>query len=76
MDSIVEQMHTFFEPKAVAVIGASRRTMKAGHVIFKNFVINKQRNLFKAKLYPVRSKGYAGNRKKGSESGCNNQLWI
>jgi len=53
MDSIVEQMHTFFEPKAVAVIGASRRTMKAGHVIFKNFVINKQRNLFKAKLYPV-----------------------
>ncbi len=53
MDSIVEQMHTFFDPKAVAVIGASRRTMKAGHVIFKNFVINKQRNFFKAKLYPV-----------------------
>ncbi len=53
MDMTVEQMHTFFEPKAVAVIGASRRTMKAGHVIFKNFVINKQRNLFKAKLYPV-----------------------
>ena len=53
MDSIVEQMNTFFEPKGVAVIGASRRTMKAGHVIFKNFVINKQRNLFKAKLYPV-----------------------
>ena len=53
MDLIVKQMHTFFDPKAVAVIGASRRTMKAGHVIFKNFVINKQRNLFKAKLYPV-----------------------
>jgi len=53
MDMTVEQMHTFFDPKAVAVIGASRRTMKAGHVIFKNFVINKQRNLFKAKLYPV-----------------------
>jgi len=53
MDPIVEQMNTFFEPKAVAIIGASRRTMKAGHVIFKNFVINKQRNLFKAKLYPV-----------------------
>jgi acetyl coenzyme A synthetase (ADP forming)-like protein len=49
----VKQMNTFFEPKGVAVIGASRRTMKAGHVIFKNFVINKQRNLFKAKLYPV-----------------------
>ncbi len=53
MTSIVEQMHTFFEPRAVAVIGASRRTMKAGHVIFKNFVINKRRNLFKANLYPI-----------------------
>ena len=53
MNSIVEQMHTFFEPRAVAVIGASRRTMKAGHVIFKNFVINKRRNLFKANLYPI-----------------------
>ena len=53
MESTVEQMRTFFEPRGVAVIGASRRTMKAGHVIFKNFVINKQRNLFKAKLYPV-----------------------
>jgi acyl-CoA synthetase (NDP forming) len=27
--------------------------MKAGHVIFKNFVTNKQRGLFKANLYPV-----------------------
>ena len=53
MDSIVEQMNTFFDPKSVAIIGASRRTMKAGHVIFKNFVINKRRNLFKAKLFPV-----------------------
>ncbi len=53
MVNLVKQMHTFFDPKAVAVIGASRRTNKAGHVIFKNFVINKQRNLFKARLYPV-----------------------
>ena len=53
MVSLVKQMDTFFKPKGVAVIGASRRTNKAGHVIFKNFVINKQRNLFKAKLYPV-----------------------
>ena len=53
MDLTVAQMNTFFEPKGVAIIGASRRSMKAGHVIFKNFVINKQRNLFKAKLYPV-----------------------
>ncbi|MBT8171385.1 CoA-binding protein [Candidatus Bathyarchaeota archaeon] len=53
MNQLVEQMNTFFEPKAVAIIGASRRTMKAGHVIFKNFVLNKQRNQFKAKLFPV-----------------------
>ncbi|MDG6221664.1 MAG: CoA-binding protein [Candidatus Bathyarchaeota archaeon] len=53
MKAFLEQMDTFFDPKAVAVIGASRRTMKAGHVIFKNFVINSQRNLFKGKLYPV-----------------------
>jgi acyl-CoA synthetase (NDP forming) len=53
MESTVKQMNTFFEPRGVAVIGASRRTMKAGHVIFKNFVINKRRNLFKANLYPV-----------------------
>jgi acyl-CoA synthetase (NDP forming) len=53
MDPRAKQMHLFFDPKAVAVIGASRRTMKAGHVIFKNFVINRQRGLFKANLYPV-----------------------
>jgi acetyl coenzyme A synthetase (ADP forming)-like protein len=53
VDQTVKQMNTFFEPKGVAIIGASRRTMKAGHVIFKNFVINKRRNLFKANLYPV-----------------------
>jgi acetyl coenzyme A synthetase (ADP forming)-like protein len=53
MDKHFNQMNTFFEPKGVAIIGASRRTMKAGHVIFKNFVINKQRGLFKARLYPV-----------------------
>ncbi|MFC1486269.1 CoA-binding protein [Thermoproteota archaeon] len=53
MGLTVAQMNTFFEPKGVAIIGASHRSMKAGHVIFKNFVINRQRNLFKAKLYPV-----------------------
>jgi acyl-CoA synthetase (NDP forming) len=53
MKTLVGQMNTFFNPKAVAVVGASRKTMKAGHVIFKNFVINKQRSHFKANLYPV-----------------------
>jgi len=53
MESIVEQMHIFFEPRSVAVVGASRKIMKAGHVIFKNFVDNKRRGIFKGELYPV-----------------------
>jgi len=46
-------MNLFFNPKSVAVVGASRKIMKAGHVIFKNFVDNKRRGLFKGELYPV-----------------------
>ncbi len=51
--SIVEQVSTFFEPKSVAVVGASKKITKAGHVIFKNFVDNKRRGVFKGDLYPV-----------------------
>ena len=53
MESAIEQMHRFFDPKSVAVVGASRRVTKAGHVIFKNFVDNKRRGIFKGELYPV-----------------------
>jgi len=53
MTSIVEQMKTFFEPRSVAVVGASKKITKAGHVIFKNFVDNKRRGIFKGELYPV-----------------------
>jgi len=53
MESVVKQMNLFFDPHSVAVVGASRRVMKAGHVIFKNFVDNKRRGLFKGELYPV-----------------------
>ena len=51
--SIVEQVNTFFEPKSVAVVGASKKITKAGHVIFKNFVDNKRRGVFKGELYAV-----------------------
>ena len=51
--SVVEQIHTFFEPKSVAVVGASKKITKAGHVIFKNFADNKRRGIFKGELYPV-----------------------
>ncbi len=53
MRSIVAKMHVFFEPSSVAVVGASRKIMKAGHVIFKNFVDNKRRGIFKGELYPI-----------------------
>jgi len=53
MSSVFNQMHRFFNPNSVAVIGASRRIMKAGHVIFKNFVDSKRRGVFKGELYPV-----------------------
>jgi len=51
--SVVELLNTFFEPKSVAVVGASKKITKAGHVIFKNFVDNKRRAVFKGELYPV-----------------------
>jgi acyl-CoA synthetase (NDP forming) len=53
MSSVFEQMHKFFDPNSVAVVGASRKIRKAGHVIFKNFVDNKRRGVFKGELYPV-----------------------
>jgi len=53
MASVVERMNTFFEPRSVAVVGASKKITKAGHVIFKNFVDNKRREVFKGELYPV-----------------------
>ena len=53
MRSVIEQMNVFFDPRSVAVVGASRKIMKAGHVIFKNFVDNKRRGIFKGELYPV-----------------------
>jgi acyl-CoA synthetase (NDP forming) len=53
MTSTIEQMNIFFEPKSVAIVGASRRIMKAGHVIFKNFTDSKRRGIFRGELYPV-----------------------
>lgn len=51
--AVVKQINTFFEPRSVAVVGASKKINKAGHVIFKNFVDNKRRSVFKGELYPV-----------------------
>jgi acyl-CoA synthetase (NDP forming) len=53
MSTAVKQMDTFFNPKSVAIVGASKKINKAGHVIFKNFAENKRRGVFKGELYPV-----------------------
>ena len=53
MTLVHEQMRVFFEPRSVAIVGASKDTTKAGHVILKNFVENKKRGLFKGEVYPV-----------------------
>jgi len=50
---IDDQIRTFFDPKSVAVVGASRKVNKAGYVIFKNFAENKRTGLFKGELYPI-----------------------
>ena len=53
MEESLQRIDAFFNPKSVAVIGATKKTDKAGHVIFKNLAINKQRGVLKAELYPV-----------------------
>jgi len=53
MDSSVKQLHAFFSPKSVAVVGATKKISKAGHVIFKNFEENKSRDFFKGRLFAV-----------------------
>ncbi|MEM3617170.1 MAG: CoA-binding protein [Candidatus Bathyarchaeia archaeon] len=53
MEASVKQLDAFFNPKSVAVVGATKKISKAGHVIFKNFAENKRRGVFKGELYPV-----------------------
>jgi acyl-CoA synthetase (NDP forming) len=53
MEETLQKMDTFFNPRSVAVIGATKKVDKAGHVIFKNFATNKQHGVFKGELYPV-----------------------
>jgi acetate---CoA ligase (ADP-forming) len=53
MEETLQKMDTFFNPHSVAVIGATKKVDKAGHVIFKNFATNKERGVFKGELFPV-----------------------
>ena len=45
----MNQLDYFFNPKSVAIIGASRDPKKIGHVIFRNFVEGK----FNGKIFPI-----------------------
>jgi acyl-CoA synthetase (NDP forming) len=49
----IKRLDTFFNPCSVAIIGATKKIDKAGHVIFKNFAANKMRGIFKGEVYPV-----------------------
>ncbi|MEM2105240.1 MAG: CoA-binding protein [Candidatus Bathyarchaeia archaeon] len=53
MEKTIKQLDAFFNPRSVAVVGATKRINKAGHVIFKNFVENKKRGVFKGEIFPV-----------------------
>ncbi|MEM3055569.1 MAG: CoA-binding protein, partial [Candidatus Bathyarchaeia archaeon] len=56
MESSIKQLDIFFNPNSVAIVGATKKTNKAGHVILKNFVQNKERGVFRGEIYPVNPK--------------------
>ncbi|MEM2319762.1 MAG: CoA-binding protein [Candidatus Bathyarchaeia archaeon] len=53
VEDSIRQLNVFFSPKSIAIVGATKRINKAGHVILKNFIQNKRRGIFKGELYPV-----------------------
>lgn len=53
MISSLKQLEAFFDPRSVAIVGATKKINKAGHVIFENFVENAKRGVFKGKIFPV-----------------------
>ena len=53
MEEQVKALNAFFNPRSVAIVGATRKAEKAGQVIFKNFVENKRRQVFKGEIYAV-----------------------
>ena len=53
----VSQLSYFFEPKTIAVIGASTRVGSPGYVIFKNLLENRKRGTLKARVFGINIKG-------------------
>jgi len=48
-----KRLDAFFNPRSAAIVGATKKIDKAGHVIFKNFADNKTRGIFKGEVFPV-----------------------
>ena len=48
-----QKLETFFKPKSIAVVGASRNSTKIGHATLKNIIISN----YVCDLYPVNPKG-------------------
>ncbi len=46
----------FFNPRSVAVIGASRSKGSPGYTILENLLFNKRKGVFKGEIYPVNPK--------------------
>ena len=53
MVSPKEELRAFFDPRSVAVVGASPIAHKVGNIIVHNLIENKERGLLKAELFPV-----------------------
>ncbi len=49
----IKNLHMFFDPNSIAIVGASKKIGKAGNVIFSNFAQNKRRGIFKGEIYPI-----------------------
>lgn len=56
MSSSKEELRPFFDPRSVAVVGASPIAHKVGNIIVHNMIENKERGLLKAELFPVNPK--------------------
>ena len=49
---MVHRLESFFKPKTIAVVGASRNSTKIGHEALKNILISD----YESKLYPINLK--------------------
>ena len=46
---MTQRLESFFKPKTIAVVGASRNTTKIGHAALKNILISD----YECKIYPI-----------------------